>query len=256
MKITQIRNATLHVEYAGSTFLVDPMLAEKGAYPGFPGTVNSHLSNPLVGLPMRLSEITDVDAMIVTHTHPDHWDDAAKSLLPKDLPVFVQNESDRQLIRSSGFTDVSVLTDDTTFNGVKLIKTPGQHGSDEAYKVFGEIMGEVCGVVFDSPDEKRLYLAGDTVWNQFVIDNLKKYKPDVIVLNCGDARADGMGSILMGKHDVLQVCKSTPSATVIASHMEAVNHCVLSRTELREFLDAQGHSQQVLIPGDGEACQL
>ena len=58
MKITQIRNATLHVEYAGSTFLVDPKLAEKGAYPGFPGTANSHLSNPLVDLPLPLPKIT------------------------------------------------------------------------------------------------------------------------------------------------------------------------------------------------------
>ena len=117
-------------------------------------------------------------------------------------------------------------------------------------------MGEVCGVVFHSPDEKRLYHAGDTDWNQFVIDNLKRFTPDVIVLNCGDARADGMGSVIMGKHDVLQVCKSAPSATVIASHMEAVNHCVLSRTELREFLAEHGVSRQVLIPGDGDACQL
>lgn len=163
MKITQIRNATLLIEYAGTTFLVDPMLAEKGAYPGFPGTANSHLTNPLVDLPIRLSEIANVNAVIVTHTHLDHWDDAAKSELPKNLPVFVQNGNDRKLIQSSGFTDVSILTENTSFNGVKLIKTPGQHGSDEALKVIGELMGEVCGAVFDGPDEKRLDLAGDTV---------------------------------------------------------------------------------------------
>lgn len=137
------------------------MLAEKGAYPGFPGTANSHLTNPLVDLPIRLSEIANVNAVIVTHTHLDHWDDAAKSELPKNLPVFVQNGNDRKLIQSSGFTDVSILTENTSFNGVKLIKTPGQHGSDEALKVIGELMGEVCGAVFDGPDEKRLYKTGD-----------------------------------------------------------------------------------------------
>ncbi|MCY9191071.1 MBL fold metallo-hydrolase, partial [Bacillus mojavensis] len=36
MNIQQIRNATLVVEYAGEKFLIDPMLAEKGAYPPFP----------------------------------------------------------------------------------------------------------------------------------------------------------------------------------------------------------------------------
>ncbi|MCY9191105.1 MBL fold metallo-hydrolase, partial [Bacillus mojavensis] len=36
MNIQQIRNSTLVVEYAGKKFLIDPMLAEKGAYPPFP----------------------------------------------------------------------------------------------------------------------------------------------------------------------------------------------------------------------------
>ncbi len=48
MKIQQIRNATLLIEYAGTRLLVDPFLAEKGTYPGFEGTANSHLFNPLV----------------------------------------------------------------------------------------------------------------------------------------------------------------------------------------------------------------
>lgn len=51
MKLTQIRNATLKVEYAGKKFLIDPMLSVKGAFPGFPGTLNSHVANPMVDLP-------------------------------------------------------------------------------------------------------------------------------------------------------------------------------------------------------------
>jgi L-ascorbate metabolism protein UlaG (beta-lactamase superfamily) len=38
-----------------------------------------------------IDEILDVNAVIVTHTHPDHWDDAAISLVPKHLPLFAQN---------------------------------------------------------------------------------------------------------------------------------------------------------------------
>lgn len=38
MNITHIRNATQLITYAGKRFLVDPMLAPKGTYPGFPGT--------------------------------------------------------------------------------------------------------------------------------------------------------------------------------------------------------------------------
>lgn len=38
MNITHIRNATQIIDYAGKKFLIDPMLADKGAWPGFPGT--------------------------------------------------------------------------------------------------------------------------------------------------------------------------------------------------------------------------
>jgi L-ascorbate metabolism protein UlaG (beta-lactamase superfamily) len=73
MKFTQIRNATIKIKYAGKTFLFDPFLADKGSVPGYPATINSHIDNPTIALPMLISDIfKDVDAVIVTHTHPDH----------------------------------------------------------------------------------------------------------------------------------------------------------------------------------------
>jgi L-ascorbate metabolism protein UlaG (beta-lactamase superfamily) len=253
VKIKQIRNATLVIEYAGKRFLIDPMLAEKGAYPGFEGTPNSHLSNPLVDLPVPVSEILDVDAVIVTHTHLDHWDDAAKVLLPRDMLIFAQDEKDAAAIRAAGFGNTRVLADDSALDGIALSKTPGQHGSDEAYAAIGEIMGEVCGVVFTHPDEKTLYVAGDTLWNRYVEESLKKHGPDVIVLNCGDNQVLGFGSVVMDKDDVYQVFQAAPGATIVASHMEAVNHAMLSRAELRGFLDEKGMTERVLVPEDGEA---
>lgn len=41
--LTQVRNATLRVDYAGVRFLIDPMFAGKGATPGFEGSANSKL---------------------------------------------------------------------------------------------------------------------------------------------------------------------------------------------------------------------
>ena len=89
MHITQVRNATLLIDYAGTRFLIDPMLSAKDSLPGFEGTANSHLRNPLVELPLPLAELIDVDAVIVTHDHPDHWDLAAQQQIPKHLPLFV-----------------------------------------------------------------------------------------------------------------------------------------------------------------------
>jgi len=260
MQVTQIRNATLLIEYAGKTLLVDPLLADRGAYPGFAGTANSHLANPLVDLPVPLETLFDVDAVLVTHLHADHWDEAARRKLPRHLPVFAQNDADAQAIRADGFTDVRTLAaqGDTPFDGIRIAQTRGQHGSDTvmaaASPSFRARMGEVSGVVLRHPDEPTLYIAGDTVWNVHVAAALETYDPDVVVLNCGDAQVPGLGPIIMDLDDVAQVVRAAPRAMIVASHLEAVNHCMLSRAGLRAWLDAQGLVARVRVPDDGETC--
>ena len=255
MKLTQVRNATVMLEYAGKRLLIDPMLADKETYPGFPGTANAHLRNPLVALPAPVQDLLQVDAVIVTHTHLDHWDEAAQQQIPKDMLIYTQNESDAELIRGQGFGKVIVLGDITEFAGITLVKTDGQHGSDEAYAIpeMAELLGDACGIVFKHPEEKTLYFAGDTIWVDAVVDSLREHTPDVVVVNAGFAQVDGLGAIIMGKEDTLRIKAVLPEAKVVASHMEAVNHCVLSRQELREFARMKGIEQDVFVPEDGEA---
>ncbi len=255
VKFQQIRNATIKVDYAGTTFLIDPMLAKKGAYPGFAGTYNSQLRNPLVELPMPLADVMKADAIIVTHTHLDHWDDAAKQSLPKNLPLFAQNEADAQSIRKDGFTDVRVLGKDTVFKGTRLRITAGQHGSDQAMAVAGEVLGKVMGVVFQRQGYKTVYVAGDTVWNAQVEDAIQQYQPEVIVLNTGYARIQGLdGSIIMGKEDLYRAHQAAPRATVIGSHMDSVNHGMQNRKDLHDFIKEKAMDpKRVLVPADGES---
>lgn len=253
--LTQVRNATLRIDYGGVRFLVDPLLAEKGAYPGFEGSANSEMRNPLVSLPMPLEKIVDVDAVIVTHLHSDHWDDAAKTGLRKALPIFTQNEEDAVQIRSAGFTDVRVLSGTTEFSGVRLSKTGGQHGTDDALKAFPGL-GMVCGIAFSHPSARTLYVAGDTIWNHHVKEAIAKHKPDVIVLNAGKAVMTGFAPIIMGEADVLAVHKAAPKAVLVASHMEAINHCILSRADLRAFSEREGFASSLLIPADGESLKI
>lgn len=251
MKITQIRNATLIVEYDGKRFLIDPMLSDKGALPPFAGTPNDDARNPLVDLPLPMETIIDVDAVIVTHTHKDHWDDAAAQVLPKAMPVFVQHEQDAELLRSQGFEDLRILSQNSVFEGVELIKTPGQHGSDAAIATLGDRLGQVCGVVFRAPSEKTLYVAGDTVWNTDVADNLAKYAPKVVALNCGYAIITLVGPLIMGTEDLFKVAQAAPTAFIVATHMEAVNHATLSRSDLQRFTEEKGIAPRVFIPQDG-----
>nr|WP_106782883.1 MBL fold metallo-hydrolase [Lysinibacillus timonensis] len=250
MNIQHIRNATIVVEYAGKTFLIDPMLAEKGTYPPFPNSVRQDQHNPLVSLPTSIDNILNgIDAVIVTHLHLDHWDDAAKEALPKHIKLFTQNDEDATEIRKAGFQNVEVLTEDTVFEGIQLIKTKGEHGRGEILK----LAGKVCGVLFKHSNEKTLYVAGDTVWYDAVQEVIDTHLPDIIVVNAGDNQFLQGGSLVMGKEDVYEVYKAAPHAKIMTVHMEAVNHWTLSREELKTFTNEKGISSNVLVPADGES---
>lgn len=258
--VQQIRNATLKIDYAGTTFLIDPFLADKGAHPGFEGSFNSELRNPLVDLPMPAQDLVKgVDAVIVTHTHLDHWDGSDHSFIPKATPLFVQNQADAKLISEQGYTDVRILDGNAVFEGVQLTKTGGQHGTDEMYalKPLAEALGDAMGVVFQAPGAKTLYLVGDTIWRSEVDQALAEFEPKVVILNAGDARFVGFtGAIIMGKDDVLRAHQAVPDATIVATHMDAINHMTLSREELLDHVQQHGIQEHVIIPADGEIMKF
>jgi L-ascorbate metabolism protein UlaG (beta-lactamase superfamily) len=57
----------------------------------------------------------------------------------------------------------------------------------------------------------------------------------------------------MDAADVLDTAQSAPATQVVAVHMEAINHCLLSRDALRKKLAGLGLAAYVAIPADGES---
>jgi L-ascorbate metabolism protein UlaG (beta-lactamase superfamily) len=205
---------------------------------------------------MSVNEVIKADAIIVTHTHPDHWDEAAKQGLPKNKPIFAQDEADAAVIRKDGFTNVQVLTANTVFNGTRLSKSRGQHGTGQMMtSPLAKILGEASGIVFQRAGYKTTYVAGDTIWTPHVEETIRRYQPEVIVLNTGYARVLGFeGAIIMGKEDLYRAYQLAPKANVIGSHMEAINHMTQTRKDLRDYIAEKGMDpQRVLVPADGQS---
>jgi L-ascorbate metabolism protein UlaG (beta-lactamase superfamily) len=138
------------------------------------------------------------------------------------------------------------------WRGVEVHRTGGQHGTGE----IGARMAPVSGFVLRAAGEPTLYLAGDTIWCPEVEQALQDHQPDVVIVNAGAAQFLSGGPITMTADDVAQVCRALPPAEVIAIHMEAINHCLLTRSELLARLEEQGLEGRVMIPGDGTLVEL
>lgn len=250
--IRLLRHATLLVELNGLRFLVDPMLSDKDAMEPVPQAANKYRI-PMTSLPVSDVELTNllqhIDAVLVTHTHRDHWDEAAQQRIPKNTPLFCQ-PADSALFKAQGFTQITTIHNTISWKGIQLHRTGGQHGTGE----IGVKMGPVSGFVLEGTHS--IYIAGDTIWCNEVKDALYTFHPTATVVNAGAAQFNTGGPITMTPEDVIAVYKTQPSTKLIAVHMDTINHCLVQRSDLQHALGLQGMQAHVALPADGETITL
>ena len=244
MKLRLLRNATLKLNVAGRTILVDPFFAPRHSRPSYAG----RSLNPLVELPVGVDEILDgVELIIVSHLHSDHFDPVAQSLSPKHLPLICQ-PGDEDKIRAAGFEDVRPLVDVIDWRDIKLTRREGRHG-------FGPVvekMGSVMGFSLEAKGEPTLYWTGDTVLYAPVEETIRSANPDIIVIHPCGALWEGE-PIIMDAEQAVALCKAAPRSIVVATHLDALDHATIGRADLRRHARSQGIApEQLRIPDDGE----
>lgn len=252
-QIQLIRHASLLIRIQHLSFLADPMLSGKEAMEPVANAAND-FRIPMVDLPFpeaRMDEIIrEVDAVLLTHLHRDHWDAEAIRKIPKNKPLLCQ-PSDAGTLQAQGFSQVIPVESFIEWHGIRIHRTPGRHGTGE----IGEKMGLVSGFVL-SQQEVSLYIAGDTIWYEDIKRAIETHRPSHIIVNAGGARFLSGDPITMNAEQIIELQKAAPAAKIIAVHLDTVTHCLEKRTDLSESLKKAGIAEKVLIPADGESVPL
>lgn len=253
MKLQLWRNATLLLNIDGISILVDPMLGEKGSMGKMPMT-ESELLNPLVDLPFNKEELSnrlkEIDAVAVTHLHPDHWDSEAIRLLDKNITIICSDVISYH-IAAQGFKNIMTVKDQLQWKNITISTTKGQHGTGE----IGEKMGTVNGFVFKK-ENKSVYIAGDTIWYDDIAAEIDNHQPQHIIVAGGAATFSVGDPIIMTSEDIVKVCKYAPKATVWVTHLEAVSHCREDRKFIQEKINENGLEKRCFVLDDGEEAEL
>ena len=246
MQIQQIRNSTLRISIAGKTILTDPVLLPKHGIESFAGIEK----NPIVDLPFPAEDvIRDIDMLIISHLHQDHFDDKAKEVLPKNIPIFCQ-PGDENTIKESGFSSVTPIEDRLEWEDIQITRTPGKHAGNEKWE---NILGKVSGFILKADNEPVVYWAGDTILYEEIEKIIHTVKPDIILTHSCGAKLQDSGPIVMDAEQTIGVCKMAPKSIVVATHMEALDHGTVSREDLRIHAQKNGITKdRLLIPEDGQ----
>ncbi|TFH87254.1 MBL fold metallo-hydrolase [Billgrantia azerbaijanica] len=253
MKITQLRNATVIIEANDRVILLDPMLAPKGAIPALKYLTRSRHRNPLVELPQGTGALLErVTHCLITHCqkgHFDHLDRAAVKWLREHQVPTVCMEGDADYLMRKGLK-VSVLdarSEAQAFLGGTIVPIPCVHG----HGLVGSMMAHGHGFFIQFPGEPSLYIAGDTVLTDDVKGCLTHRQPEVSILPAGGARFDLGGEIIMGEDDVI-AASYLSAGIIVANHLEALDHCPVSRNDLARRCQRENLQDRLLIPADGQ----
>jgi L-ascorbate metabolism protein UlaG (beta-lactamase superfamily) len=263
MQIHHIRNATFVIHSKDNYILVDPMLSNKGEIPPFSYIKHKLLKNPTVNFTKNSQDILNkVTHCLITHSqtfgikafqHTDHLDKKGEEfLIRKNIPV-TSIKKDENYLKKQGLNMVSGLNlwEKESFLDGYITAVPATHGYGWVHK----LMANGAGYFIELKDEPTIYISGDTVLTADVKNAIEKFQPELTVVAAGNASIDIGNDLLMNIDEVIEFIKLSPKK-VLANHMEALNHCPITREDLKSKLEEHNLSNKVFIPLDGEEIEF
>ena len=195
IRITWLGHSTFKIVSArGKTVVIDPWLA----------------NNP--ACPSGMKNLQDLDLMILTHGHFDHFEDAValgRALKPK----VVANFEICQYLEMEGVTGTCPMNKGGTqeVEGIRVTMVAASHTS--SIRAGDRILpgGEAAGYILEFENGFKVYEAGDTsvFGDMKLIADL--YRPDLTLLPIGDL-------FTMGPREAALACRLMRPRRVIPKH--------------------------------------
>ncbi|MEV6847004.1 MBL fold metallo-hydrolase [Actinoplanes sp. NPDC051411] len=191
---TFIGNATVLLRIGDFTLLTDPAFGPAGSRVSLGhGLWTKRLRDPVLG-PL---DGLDLDAMLLSHLHGDHFDRAARRRLDPALPIITTPQAERRLRRH--FPAVRGLptweSHEWTRGDQRLRVTavPGRHGPGIADLLLPDVMGSVVEFTVAGQRGLTLYITGDTLCLPRLAEIPRRFgEIDAMLIHLGGTRVLGL----------------------------------------------------------------
>ncbi|NLR67719.1 MBL fold metallo-hydrolase [Chitinophaga varians] len=256
LQIQLIRQATVKITMHQQHLLIDPVLADEGTEP--PIFFSNERKNPTIGLPFhRDSVLKNVDAILLTHYHPDHFDMAAEKYVPKDMLIFCQPGDDAKL-KEKGFTHTQVIDSTMTWQGISFHRYLSSHypGAN------GEPPFGISSSWYLQSGTDAVFITGDAILDDRLKASLAATRPPIVIANSGECHFTRENPVLapgitmtLTTGELKAITQLLPATTVVAVHMDAINHCSLTKAELRQYVAKEKLQKRIRVPNEGEVLR-
>jgi L-ascorbate metabolism protein UlaG (beta-lactamase superfamily) len=244
MKFIQIRHGTSIVELDNLKILVDPILYKKHTLKPIKGGIDQR--NPLIDIFVNENVLKNIDIILLTHLHYDHFDPEILKFFGINVPIICSIDYKKKLLRL-GFSNTYFVKDKIEINGMEIVLVKGKHGTG----IVGVSMGKSYGFVLNTKDNNNVYITGDTIWCESIKKTIEDYNPKYIIGFAGSATIKNV-HITLDENDIKKLLEQSPNSKIIVNHMDAWNHCILTREKLKNSIE----NKNLYIPNDGETIDI
>lgn len=191
-----IGNATVLLRCCGFVILTDPNFLHRGqhAYLGW-GLTSRRLTEPA----RTVTSLPELDVIVLSHLHGDHWDRIARRGLPRNVVIVTTPHAARRLQGLHRFRRADGLR---TWERRELVKDgatlritalPGLHAPGLARHLLPPVMGSMVECTpRDGGAGHRIYLTGDTLFFHGIREIVRRFPAiDAAVVHLGGTRLPG-----------------------------------------------------------------
>ncbi|MEV0153397.1 MBL fold metallo-hydrolase [Micromonospora sp. NPDC050686] len=234
--VTFIGTATTLLRLGGFTLLTDPNFLHRGqrAYLGY-GMWSKRRTDPA----MAVADLPELDAVVLSHLHGDHFDRVARRGLDRQVPILTTPEAERKL-RRWGFGAAEGLptwrSRELRRGGetLRLTSLPGQHGPGLLDRALPDVMGTLIDLDRDGTRQFRLYVTGDTLHRPLLAGIPERFPDiDAMLIHLGGTRLAGVLLTMDARQGADLVELIRPRLTVPIHY----DDYPVFRSPLRHFVD-------------------
>lgn len=256
-----VGNATLLLRYGPFTVLTDPNFLHRGqrAYLGY-GLTSRRLTEP--ALPD--GRLPDLDVVVLSHLHGDHWDRIARRRLDRGVPIVTTPHAARRLQGWQGFRRATGLR---TWEQHALLKDgavlrvtamPGRHAAGAARHLLPPVMGSLLELGTPAGDvAHRIYLTGDTLMYEAIHEIARRYPgTDLAVLHLGGTTLPGGLMVTMDGRQGAELLEAVAPRRAVPVHFDDYEAFKSPLADFRAEVGRRGLAPSVTYVERGQKIPL